>query len=583
VKRVRLLILASVSGLMATSTLAVHGPGRSAAAATSKPSCGGGAAFCTELDDFQSAFYHYVGHDEPSVLFYDTTPGSGNHMQYQATLPTEPTTTATSFSNSKGFSFELSPAFWFGMAVCDTQSYPEQQHSSCPADSDSNIRIPGASGPTGDFSTAPGIAFQELQFYPPGWVPQFASQSCDPTKWCAALTIDSLAEDPINGTTLNGACQKQILGGIEYVNFAFLTLDGTPIGKPNPLQFDPATSGNPTSTNPKHNDVFFMNQGDQVTVKLFDNGTALETAVTDNTTGQTGKMVASAANGFGQIQYAPGHAKACVKNDYNFRPAYSTSTPDTRVLWAAHSYNIAMDVETGHFDFCSRPNANGSCAGVEGVPGDTEKGDKDDSPCFPASASLLYPTAGCNGTNAPGFDGTSYNHYWPDSSNFPTPLTKPTPFLFSSPLFGNTATTTFGTAYANSAFEADLPRIEAPDVGGFCNRSTGAGCTNPPYTDDNATDPPSFAGTQPVAFYPYFSKANVGTGALCEWGAGENWATGQTSANDFGKVTQFGNLYKLTYWLFGGGGATIHRFNNFNSAAGTGSNDATLTFTGNPC
>ena len=30
------------------------------------------------------------------------------------------------------------------------------------------------------------------------------------------------------------------------------------------------------------------------------------------------------------------------------------------------------------------------------------------------------------------------------------------------------------------AFEADLPRIEAPDSGGICDRFTGANCVNPP-------------------------------------------------------------------------------------------------------
>jgi hypothetical protein len=90
----------------------------------------------------------------------------------------------------------------------------------------------------------PGTAFMDLQFYPPGWVKQFASQSCDARNWCAALTIDGLSEDPVNGTTLNRSCQSSILGGIEYVNFAFLTHSGTPIAAPNPLQFNPATGGN---------------------------------------------------------------------------------------------------------------------------------------------------------------------------------------------------------------------------------------------------------------------------------------------------------------------------------------------------
>jgi hypothetical protein len=46
-----------------------------------------------------------------------------------------------------------------------------------------------------------------------------------------ALTIDSLSEVPVNSTTLNLACQGEILGRIEHVKFAFLTQSGTPIGR----------------------------------------------------------------------------------------------------------------------------------------------------------------------------------------------------------------------------------------------------------------------------------------------------------------------------------------------------------------
>jgi hypothetical protein len=48
-----------------------------------------------------------------------------------------------------------------------------------------------------------GTAFMEFPFYPRGFVDWPAGDSCDATKWCAALNIGSLAEDPIAGTTLN--------------------------------------------------------------------------------------------------------------------------------------------------------------------------------------------------------------------------------------------------------------------------------------------------------------------------------------------------------------------------------------------
>ena len=94
-----------------------------------------------------------------------------------------------------------------------------------------------------DRGTDQGTAFTESQFYPPGWVKQFHGRRCDARDWCAALTIDSLSEDPVNGITLNPAYQGETHGGFEYVGFVFLTRSGTPIGPPNPLQFNSATSG----------------------------------------------------------------------------------------------------------------------------------------------------------------------------------------------------------------------------------------------------------------------------------------------------------------------------------------------------
>jgi hypothetical protein len=50
-------------------------------------------------------------------------------MRYEFTVPSDPT---GPFSQSKSYNIELRPAFWFGMAMCDTQSHP-QQVSTCSA------------------------------------------------------------------------------------------------------------------------------------------------------------------------------------------------------------------------------------------------------------------------------------------------------------------------------------------------------------------------------------------------------------------------------------------------------------------
>jgi hypothetical protein len=253
-------------------------------------------------------------------------------------------------------------------------------------------------------------------------------------------------------------------------------------------------------------------------------------------------MTASAANGFGQIQAAP-TGTSCNVLPYNFHPMYSTSSPATRVPWAAHSYNIAYDEETGHFDYCNGPNAiaiGGNCpaGNTEGPAGDSEPTDGDDAACFPASASLLVQVSGCNGTNVPGWDGSPYQKDWPDGNTF----LHPTPTLFTSPTTG----AFYSANYSGAAFESDLPANE-----GYCSKTTGAGCTIIPITDDG----------KPAAFYPFYSITGNFGGIGCKWFIG-NDVRGLT-AFDFGKASQYGTLLGQSFLIFGGGGATHIRFDDF--------------------
>ena len=54
--------------------------GGSSGASAHAINCAQAAALCTEVNESWDVFGHYVGHDEPSVLFDSTVPGSGNHM-----------------------------------------------------------------------------------------------------------------------------------------------------------------------------------------------------------------------------------------------------------------------------------------------------------------------------------------------------------------------------------------------------------------------------------------------------------------------------------------------------------------------
>jgi hypothetical protein len=464
-------------------------------------------------------------------------------MRYNLVLPKDPSPANPNAVN-KSYAFELSGAEWLGMAMCDTQSYPEQVKT-CPPDSDKNILDPAVS------PKHVGEAYMEMQFYPPGWVPWPAWQvavgasACNPTKWCAALNIDSLSLNPVTGQLNNPTCLAK--AGEEYINFAFVTKNGKSTGPANPL--DATTSGTFTP----HPADLFMNSGDHIQAAFTDTPNGLKVTLHDLTTGGTGSMTASKANGFAQIKFAP-KASSCTAIPYNFHPMYSSSSTKTRVTWAAGSYNVAFDTEIGHFQFCNGPNKipatqfgllpNGNpttCPrgdteerGVNAEPPDTSASG-DDFFCFPASRALVFKVPGCSYTNT-GFDGASYQRLWPNGNT----KVHPTPFQFTSPTFG----TNYSQQYGQAAFETDLPRVEFST----CDRSTGVGCTLIPQTDDS----------QPAAFYPFYTTTNLSS--HCYWQFG-NDIPGET--NNFGQNAQYGTLLQQDYTTPGGGGVTEELYNDF--------------------
>ncbi len=502
---------------------------------------------CADVAESDEAFGAYVGHDEPSNLFYSNIPGSGNQMRWNLKLPTDPPTNPGGVpkSSKQSFNFQLHPAFWFGMAMCDTQSDPNPGRVDCQKDSNGNIFDNADPNAPDSISKHPGSAFMEMQFYPPGWVSWPSFPGCDATRWCAALNIDSLSRDPINGTVLNPTCQA--ITGEEYVNFAFITKNGHPQAPVNPVNSTLATF------TPNAQKDLFMNSGDSLLVTLRDTNHGLRIDIQDQTTGEHGFMVTSAANSFGQVKYAPSPSTDCTNLPYDFHPMYSTSTPHTRVPWAAHSYNIAFSDEIGHFDYCTgstpiAPSLFGvSCpaGNSEGVQGNTSPTDGDDNFCFPASQSTRIQVAGCTGANLPGFDGVPYQPLWPDGSR-----NHPTSILFSSPLTGEG----FHRNYARSAFETDLPAIEAS-----CTivSAIDPGCTLIPTTDN---------GT-PANFYPYFSTRGGGDNqdrgqAQCMWQIGG----AIPGSNLFGQNAQYGTLLPQVHLRNGQHGAAHVLFPDFQQA-----------------
>lgn len=114
------------------------------------------------------------------------------------------------------------------------------------------------------------------------------------------------------------------------MNFAFITKSGMAQAPANPIDSTLATFTPDSSTD------LFMNSGDHLTVSFTDTPSGLKVTINDLTTGQSGSMTASAANGFAQVKFAP-NGSSCQAIPYNFHPMYSTSTPQTRVTWAVGS------------------------------------------------------------------------------------------------------------------------------------------------------------------------------------------------------------------------------------------------------
>src|SRR5258708_12809264 len=173
-----------------------------------------------------------------------------------------------------------------------------------------------------------------------------------------------------------------------------------------------------------------MNSGDTLTVRLHDTSNGFEVVIHDLTTGQAGSMTASAANGVGEVQYGR-TGTSCTNLPTNVHPAYSTSSENTRVPWAAHSYNVAFSDEIGHFEYCNA-ESSGTCtsAGVT----DPSGVDGDDVGCFSPADSTRIRVGGCLGTDV-AFDGPHHTTTPPGTPPTPTQHAHlhPPPLPFTRP------------------------------------------------------------------------------------------------------------------------------------------------------
>ncbi len=474
-------------------------------------------------NEWGSRFYDngfYIGHDEPDTTFLSTQKGSGDNVTWSLTLGRDPAALPTVKTPGADVShwFELSPAPWFSMAVCDDFSYPQLP---CVPQHDTNAPAPCTVTITKcskNLYPGGGSAFVELQFYPPGLPPLLDATSCDDSHWCAALTIDSL-ECTQDYATCNNSCE-------EPQNFAFIQTDGQP----------DANGSIPDKQ------TLLMNPGDRVTVSMHDapavgGGHALLATIDDLTTKTTGSMQASAANGFVHTSIA-----SCDATPYNFEPEYYTAAPGHYVPWAALQTDISTEFETGHFEACTslteempsdanpidQMDPDGTTEGCAGPYEKTAepKGEPGDAMCY--NAGDTHPGYDGPGTSTPpdevtgcldntfqngdlDFDGTPYWHNeWPTGT---TPSTRPSTFLESPPLSA-------GKPYASYFFQTDIALSEST-----CSTSHEAGCTVPP--------------SGPGHFYPYWSLVQTPAGR-CTFEFGQ--VASGTDLTTFGQDKQYGSV-----------------------------------------
>ncbi len=441
----------------------------------------------------------YVGHDEPTVQFYSNKPGSSTHVTYLQTLPRDPRARPTVKRPGKDTThfFELIPALWYSMALCDPNSFPQLP---CAPDSDSN-------SPSGNYPGG-GSAFLELQFYPPGFAPFADALSCDNKHWCAALTIDSLE------CTVSGVCNNKC---VEPVNFAFIQANGVPAGPPSPQRAN-------VSTVTPNRRTLLMNPGDRLKIRIFDNRTAgaLETQVQDLSTGRTGFMIASAKNGFANTSIAD-----CSGTPWSYRPLYSTASTANQGGWAAANINVAYEI--GHFTPCTRLRGfspvpvgkfldpswkfcRGPYESAAPPDGSGSSSEVNDGPCFKAGDthgqlhSAPDLVTGCTGADLD-YDGTSYWADWPMSV---TPGAFPSALTIQQP-------TTAGGRYSRIQFLTDNPATNSQ-----CKPAHPSTCLVPP-------------AQSPGKFYPYWTLAKVH--GACVWEFGQ-----MPNGNTFGQDKQYGKF-----------------------------------------
>ena len=158
--------------------------------------------------------------------------------------------------------------------------------------------------------------------------------------------------------------------------------------------------------------------------------------------------------------------------------------------------------------------------------------------------------AGCVGTNAPGFDGTSYLKDWPDGNTF----LHPTAELFSSPLTGPFNYFNYSKAWRS---RQTRPASRLPTRAGYA--------TGPPEQAAQRSRRPTTV-SRPRSIRS--SRSRIPTGPAAAGGSSETSCPARPLTTSAGSAST-ARCSRKTYLIFGGGGATHSVINDYQQNLGT--------------
>ena len=433
----------------------------------------------------------YVGHDEPSVEFKSASPGSGNDITYRLTLPKDPP------QHVRRRTARAAPG-------TSSSGRPSGSGSRCATRSRRpSTRRPARPTQTRTTSSEPNPTAAGLHRQAPR------------QRVHGAAVLRPRLRSAVRGLRLHGApvlrrhddrqpdrpgpehrrrpnnadCDNYILGGIEPINWAYITKSGVSQAPANPLFTGTFDDPNFAAVNPDSTEGPVDEPGRPHQDPHARHGRRVP-GRPDRPARRVraGSMTASIANGFGHILYEP-ELRHMPCGAVRVPPRVQHGQPARQHVVRAHLQRGLSRTRSGTSRTASSWTRDFNCAVPAGYEGQAARPDDDNDFCVPAEDSMLVQINGCFSDDGD-FDGPvlSARLAGDDPNRAAGRRAPPIAGPVHQPARERRRRTT-----RRSRSRPTCPRIEAADSQDnppFCNRTTGADCVNPP---------------RGAAFYPFYS------------------------------------------------------------------------------